>query len=947
MTKPIVLNFKGYRPGRGLFAACCCTILFSGLLASAADEPSILIVNSYHQGFPWSDGEIEGIARTLQEKYPNLQPWIEHLDAKRLAEMPHVRAAKDLFAKKFAARKFDVVFAVDNPALEFTIATRKELFPDAAVVFCGINGFSSKMLAGQSRITGVAELLDPVVTLDVILQLNPATREIVVISDYTVTGQATRGELESVIPHFSGRLTFRFLPNQTMAELRRSVGGLREGSVVLILSYAVDANHQVFSHMEATDLLRASCQVPMYGVHELRLGHGIVGGSLLEGRTHGARAAEMALRILAGEDPAAIPVELKSTAQLMFDYLELERFGIPLSRLPAGAILINRPESFYAKHRTVILSSAGIVLLLSAIILLLVWNNLHLSRARAALAASEQRLRRDQAHFRSLAQILQHPANTLQEFLDYALAEALQLTGSRIGYIYFYDAAKKQFILNSWSKEVMKECTIANPQTCYELDKTGLWGEAVRQRRSIVVNDFQAAHPLKKGYPEGHARLDKYMTIPIFSGKEIVAVVGVANKATGYDETDIDQLRMLMDAVWKVVERKRAEEALSASEDRLRQSEKLTAIGQLAGGIAHDFNNQLAGVMGYADMLAQRLDQEPYKRFAQGIMVSARRAADLTQKLLAFGRKGKYLLVPVDIHQILGEVVSILERSIDKRVRIRQVLKVGHATIMGDPNQIQNALLNLALNARDAMPQGGELTFETDALTFNEADCREHHQEISPGPFLRITVIDSGFGMSDEVKKHLFEPFFTTKEPGKGTGMGLASVYGTVRNHHGTISIESDEGHGTTVRLCLPLAPYAAKESGERYDATPARGTARVLLVDDEETVRTMAPEMLRDLGYSVVTCCNGREAVEYYRAHSREVDLVILDMVMPEMGGRDAFIAMRKINPKVRALLSSGYSLDGEAQDILDEGVLAFIGKPYRHNELSEAVAEALARRL
>jgi signal transduction histidine kinase/ABC-type uncharacterized transport system substrate-binding protein/ActR/RegA family two-component response regulator len=932
---------------RGLSAVCCGVVFLAVLTASAADSPNILILNSYHQGFQWSDEELAGIVQTLQQKYPNLEPCIEHLDAKRLSRMVHGDTMKALFAKKFAGRGFDLVFAVDNPALEFVFQTRQELFPDVPVVFCGINDYTPEMLTGQKRVTGVAQLLDPAGTLDAILALMPETREVVVIHDYTVSGLATHRELEAVRPRYKERLTFRSLPDQTLTEIQHTVSELREGSVVLILSYTVDATQRVVSHAESATLLRPRCQVPIFAVHELQLGHDIVGGSLMGGRAHGERVAEMALRILAGGNPDTIPVDTRSTAQLMFDYRELERWQVPLSRLPGDSIVINRPESFYTKHRTVILSSASIVVFLSAIILLLMWNNIRLSRARAELWASEQRLRRDEAHFRALAQVLQHPVNTLQEFLDCALAEALQLTRSRLGYIYFYNAEKKQFILNSWSRDVMKECTITDPQTCYELDKTGMWGESVRQGRPIVVNDFQAAHPLKKGYPDGHARLDKFMTIPIFNGKDIVAVVGVANKAADYDETDVDQLRMLMDAVWKVVERKRAEEALGESEDRLRQSEKLTAIGQLAGGIAHDFNNQLTGVMGYADMLSERLEEEPYKRFALAIMASARRAADLTQKLLAFSRKGKYLIVPMDVHQILGEVVSILERSIDKRVRIRQVLKVSHATILGDPNQIQNALLNLAVNARDAMPEGGDLTFETDAITLDEAYCRDHHQEISPGSFLRVTVTDSGCGMTDEVKKHLFEPFFTTKEPGKGTGMGLASVYGTVRNHHGTIQVHSEPGHGTTVRLCLPLAANTVRETEGRYDSVPARGSARILLVDDEETVRMMAPEMLRDLGYSVATCSDGREAADYYRVHWKEIDLVILDMVMPEMGGRDAFIAMRQINPRLRALLSSGYSLNGAAQGILDEGVLGFIGKPYRKAELAEIVKEALARKL
>jgi PAS domain S-box-containing protein len=387
--------------------------------------------------------------------------------------------------------------------------------------------------------------------------------------------------------------------------------------------------------------------------------------------------------------------------------------------------------------------------------------------------------------------------------------------------------------------------------------------------------------------------------------------------------------------------------ALRRMEENLRQAEKMTAIGQLAGGIAHDFNNQLTGIMGFADLLAGQLQEGPLRRYAQDIGVAAQRAADLTQQLLAFSRKGNYLSVPVNVHRLIAEVSAILERSIDKRIRILHRFRADAAVVQGDPTQLQNALLNIALNARDAMPRGGELTFETDIATLDAAYCRGNPHEIAPGPFLRISITDTGCGMIDEVRRHLFEPFFTTKKPGQGTGMGLASAYGTVRSHRGAINVYSEAGHGTTLRIYLPLAVGAVAPEPPAADAAPVRGAGLILVVDDEPVVREMLSEMLRTLGYRVTACADGTEAVAVYREHAREVDLVILDMVMPGMGGRDTFHALRQIHPQVRALLSSGYTLNGEAQSILDEGVLAFVGKPYRLADLSRAVAEALARKV
>jgi PAS domain S-box-containing protein len=378
-------------------------------------------------------------------------------------------------------------------------------------------------------------------------------------------------------------------------------------------------------------------------------------------------------------------------------------------------------------------------------------------------------------------------------------------------------------------------------------------------------------------------------------------------------------------------------------ENQLRQTEKMTAIGQLAGGIAHDFNNQLSGVLGYADMLVNRLEDEKLSKYAGNIKRGAKRAAELTAQLLAFSRKGKNLSVPVNIHKIVSEVTDILEHSIDKRIRMVQILNATPATTTGDPNQLQNAILNIALNARDAMPGGGEIIFKTEVISLDEELCREHHSELAPGDYLSLEISDSGCGIDAEAQKHIFEPFYTSKEVGEGTGMGLASVYGTVRNHKGSISVQSELGAGATFCICLPLAEDIRRESGVNIRNTPIRGTANILLVDDEEVVRNIAADMLEDLGYRVTVCCNGREAVERYGKIWQEIDLVLLDMIMPELGGRDTFAEMKKINPDVRAVLSSGYSINGEAQSILDDGVMDFVGKPFGYIELSEKIAKVL----
>jgi nitrogen-specific signal transduction histidine kinase/CheY-like chemotaxis protein len=392
-----------------------------------------------------------------------------------------------------------------------------------------------------------------------------------------------------------------------------------------------------------------------------------------------------------------------------------------------------------------------------------------------------------------------------------------------------------------------------------------------------------------------------------------------------------------------ITEERRRDEERRQIEEQLAQSHKLDAIGQLAGGVAHDFNNQLAGIMGFAELLREEVESDakllPYVDY---ILNGTRRSAELTGKLLAFARKGKYQTMPVNLHKVIGEVVSLLKHSVDKRIRIVQDLKAEPPVVLGDPTQLQNAILNLALNARDAMPQGGTLSLRTRNTTLDGDFCRSVTFDVTPGHYICVSVEDTGVGMDEELLKRVFEPFFTTKDEGRGTGMGLASVYGTVTNHRGAVTVRSTPGKGSTFEAFLPAAveETVAITGGKE---TTVRGNARILVVDDEETFRDLAVASLKSLGYEVVTCADGVSAVDYYRAASKLIDLVMLDIVMPGMDGRETYNSLREINPDVKAILCSGYSKDGRAQEILDDGAMGFVQKPFRRAELSRLLAGVL----
>ncbi len=397
-----------------------------------------------------------------------------------------------------------------------------------------------------------------------------------------------------------------------------------------------------------------------------------------------------------------------------------------------------------------------------------------------------------------------------------------------------------------------------------------------------------------------------------------------------------------------ITQQKRAESEKAQMEDELRQSQKMEAIGQLAGGVAHDFNNMLAGIMGNAEMLYGRLTKNPeLAKMAEQIISGAEHAAKLTKQLLAFSRKGEIQRAPVDVHRVVGETAGILANTIDRRIAIEQNLRASPSIVMGDHSQLENMLLNLGLNSRDAMPRGGRLTFATETVEMDADYVERYKYRVEPGRYIKIEVDDSGSGMDEEVHRHIFEPFFTTKEPGKGTGLGLASAYGTVKNHGGHIECYSEPGHGTVMKIYLPVHDSAEKvQKGQREEreACPeGKVRACILVVDDEELVRGMTEQVLRTRGYEVLTAVDGEEALGVYQAWHREIDLVILDMIMPKMSGRETFMEMKKLNPGIKAILSSGFSEDGEAREVLRLGIRGFVQKPFRMEELLQKVGEAL----
>ena len=379
-------------------------------------------------------------------------------------------------------------------------------------------------------------------------------------------------------------------------------------------------------------------------------------------------------------------------------------------------------------------------------------------------------------------------------------------------------------------------------------------------------------------------------------------------------------------------------------ESQLRQAQKMEAIGTLAGGIAHDFNNILTVIIGFAGLLKMDMDKaDPKAGYLDQILGSTQKAANLTHSLLAFSRKQRITLKPCRINDIVIETADLLKRLLTEDIELIVERSPDNPIVMAEATQIDQILMNLATNARDAMPRGGNLRIRVATETIDDRFIIVHGYG-NPGDYAVITVTDTGVGMNEETREHIFEPFFTTKEVGKGTGLGLSTVYGIVKQHDGHISVESEPGKGTIFRIWLPLIHAAVEERKTPTRAEAKRGTETILVAEDDPGVRALTVSLLREYGYTVIEAGDGEEALRLFSDNGKEITLVVCDVVMPKMNGRETCEAIKKIRPDIKVLFTSGYTRDVIIDKGIDETV-DFIRKPIDPREFIARVREVLDR--
>lgn len=539
---------------------------------------------------------------------------------------------------------------------------------------------------------------------------------------------------------------------------------------------------------------------------------------------------------------------------------------------------------------------------------------------------AELNLKQNEERLKSLVRIFQFNAENTQALLDFTLEEAILLTGSKIGYIYFYDEQSEQFTLFSWSKQVMKECLITEPRTKYNLRDTGIWGEAVRQQKPIIVNNFQAPHPLRKGYPDGHAHLDKFLTIPVIIDEKIVAVVGVGNKDADYNETDVLHLTLLMDSTWKVVSKMQIEKLIKNQNEELRQlnaqKDKFFSI------IAHDLRGSFNGFLRLSEIMVQDLpgfSMAEIQNIAVKINNSATNLFRLLENLLSWStiKQGMvpYNPKPLKLQQILADCIELNQESaINKRIEI-QIAFGDEFIVFADTDLLQTIVRNLVSNAVKFTHKGGKVEFSAKPYS---------NQQI------QISVKDSGIGMNREMSENLFNLGFRTNRKGTdgelSTGLGLLLCKEFVEKHNGKLWVESEEGKGSTFHFTIPFDVTQEQKIANidlaHSSQIPDSLNLKILIAEIDEVSDSLLSVDIKKISRKIIKTTTGVATVECFRDNP-DIDLILIEMRMPDMDGYEVTKLIRRFNQKVIIIAQSAHGLLDDREKAIEAGCNDYITKP------------------
>ncbi len=540
----------------------------------------------------------------------------------------------------------------------------------------------------------------------------------------------------------------------------------------------------------------------------------------------------------------------------------------------------------------------------------------------------ERKLRLDEERLESLLHLNDKEFTSEEKVIEVVLEEAVRLTGSHIGYFHFIDPGQITLTLTTWSKSVLKECN-AETNMQYPLETAGVWADCMRTGKPALHNDYESLDT-KKGLPEGHVRVKRHLSVPIFEKDQMMAIIGVGNKTDFYNDSDIRQLTLFSQGMWRLIQKIRYEKTRESLEGQLRQAQKMEAIGTLAGGIAHDFNNILSPILGYAELEMENAEKgsSTYNNLKE-LYRAGERARELVAQILTFSRKGEDELRPLLLQPVIKEALKLIKASLPSTIKIQQDIDQTCRHVLANPVQIHQIIMNLCTNAYHAMKDhGGTLVVNLNRTDQDESKTIETD---IPGPryFAKLIVRDTGTGMSKEVQGKIFDPYFTTKKKGEGTGLGLSVIHGIVGRLGGRITVDSEPNIGTAFTIYLPLVAADEPQKDKKGDVPLPKGNKHLLIVDDEPYVTRLLSKMLIPLGYRITEKNSSLEALETFCKTPDRFDLVVTDLTMPDLTGLQLAQKIFAHRRDIPIILCTGFGDPLEKQDLKSFGICDVLKKP------------------